>query len=322
MSNIKIAFSCGDEYSKYLIVTITSILKNSDETDQYTFFVLDGGISEQNKDNIRSLTKIRPFTLLFKDVDQEKFKTFFTSGHYSPVLYYKFLLPEILSTEDKVMYLDCDTLVIRNIADFWNINIDSYCLAAVEDLWPRVATGIYKRKDGYVNTGILLINCKKWRERHLTQTLLEYSQQNDLMWLDQDAVNDIVPYDDILRIDFKWNIQATYVFQDCVYRPHPAKEAIIQARKKPFIIHYLGEKPWKNAFVPFGGYWYWYKSYVLQITKSNFFASLKYRLFASFLLILPFIRKYIVDVYQTNRGTNIKLFGFIKTKICPKRKES
>lgn len=67
-------------------------------------------------------------------------------------------------TEDKILYLDIDTLVLNDLTDLWNINITNYALAG----WPEDpnigASSVKKSMNGYINAGVILMNLKFIRE--------------------------------------------------------------------------------------------------------------------------------------------------------------
>ena len=68
MNRINIGIACDDNYSQYAGVVIASILKNaSTETDLY-FYILDGGISEENKTKIASLQSVKSCEINFVQV--------------------------------------------------------------------------------------------------------------------------------------------------------------------------------------------------------------------------------------------------------------
>ena len=56
---INICLSCDDNYAKYAGVVITSVLTNALPEDKLNFYILDGGISVENKDKILSLKNIK-----------------------------------------------------------------------------------------------------------------------------------------------------------------------------------------------------------------------------------------------------------------------
>ncbi|MEI0529958.1 glycosyltransferase [Brachyspira pilosicoli] len=50
-----ICLSADDNYAKYMGTTIASILSNSKEDEEIYFHLLDGGITEENKNKLLSL---------------------------------------------------------------------------------------------------------------------------------------------------------------------------------------------------------------------------------------------------------------------------
>ena len=58
-NKINICLACDDNYSKYAGVVIASVLNNVQHNDVLSFYILDGGISEENKTKILSLKEIK-----------------------------------------------------------------------------------------------------------------------------------------------------------------------------------------------------------------------------------------------------------------------
>jgi lipopolysaccharide biosynthesis glycosyltransferase len=78
-------------------------------------------------------------------------------------------LPEILS-EEKVLWLDVDTLVLKPIDDLWNKDINGFAIIG----WSEPVHQI-KRKIcfGYVNDGVLLMNLKFMRKIKATEKMVQ-----------------------------------------------------------------------------------------------------------------------------------------------------
>ena len=69
MNTIDICLSCDDNYSKYAGVVVASVLKNAKPEDNLRIYILDGGISQENKSNkTRNCDKNKIFitTRIFK----------------------------------------------------------------------------------------------------------------------------------------------------------------------------------------------------------------------------------------------------------------
>lgn len=62
---------------------------------------------------------------------------------------------------EKALYLDADTLCLRNIRDFYQIQLEEKILAACSDLEEQASCARIGLKNGrYFNAGVLLLNLK------------------------------------------------------------------------------------------------------------------------------------------------------------------
>ena len=63
----------------------------------------------------------------------------------------------------------------------------------------------------YVNSGVLLINVKHWREQNLAARVIGYAEQEGsrLRYHDQDAINGVL-HGQILTLPFRWNRSNSY----------------------------------------------------------------------------------------------------------------
>lgn len=112
-----------------------------------------------------------------------------------PVAYYRIFLADILPDDiDRILYLDCDLMVMRNIDGIFDTDISDYALAAVED--QLSLTEEHRRQldflpnTRYFNSGVMLINLKYWREKDVSKYLLAFSQmERQVFFHDQDALN-------------------------------------------------------------------------------------------------------------------------------------
>ena len=68
------------------------------------------------------------------------------------------------SSVKKVLYLDCDTIVLSSIEEIWNINLGDNIIAALNDAF----SSLYRRNIGLrktdimFNSGVMLIDLDKW----------------------------------------------------------------------------------------------------------------------------------------------------------------
>lgn len=262
---IPVCFVTDESYAKYMGVTITSILKNS-EYDNYTFYILDKGIKPKTKSRLKRICANKA---KIKFIDVTKFSSRFDSlkqkaSYISKSSYYKFAIAELLPDLDKVIYLDSDLIIKKSLKDLFNTDVSNYLLGAVEDVgytyWAQRRDDL-KLKFKCINSGVMLINCTKWREEHLMDTLLKCAEDPEKVGKGQDQpVINYVCKDRILFLDLKFNAQDAF-FRDGIeiLNRNDTRDCAI-ATKDPVIIHYTtANKPWKFPFRNNGQeYWSYY----------------------------------------------------------------
>lgn len=256
---INICFSCNDNYIQHLTVAIASLLKNNPDKD-FNLYLLDGSISLKNKNKIKKLKKIKSFNIEFISVDVDKFKNCPVpeGSHFSIEACFRFLIPEVFANLDKILYLDCDLVILKDISEIYNINLADNYIAMAQDADYEISL---KRLDlkgdaPYCNSGVTLFNIQKCNEDNLTQKLFEWTAQNKekLLYPDQDALN-VVCRERILKLPWKSNAMVrVFDFEQNRKLENYYDEIII--------MHYIGMgKPWndKNCHVLYKPYFHYLK---------------------------------------------------------------
>lgn len=171
--------------------------------------------------------------------------------------YYRLLLPSVLPGDvDKVLYLDSDLVVVRDVTPLWDLDVSSTSLIAVPELAP--AARLVSSPDGialyrelglppdlkFFNSGVMLINLRKWREEHVALRAYIYLEAaaDYLRWHDQEALNAVLA-GDWRELDPCWNV-TMHLFRrgaDTAQRRDLLREACI--------VHYNSAiKPWQRDF--------------------------------------------------------------------------
>ncbi|ENT9878405.1 glycosyltransferase family 8 protein [Campylobacter coli] len=250
--NIHIFFTINDVYSGYLSACMISILDSLDRDYIPYFYIIDGGISEKNKNKLKFLNIGREFYVEFIAVNQDLFKNLPNSSqsHISNETNYRFLVSTIKPNLDKCIFLDVDLVAVGDISKLWEICIDDYYMAAVSDQAPLHSESWTLKLPLpydylYVNTGVTLINLKKWREDNIQELLFQNSAQyaEILQFPDQDTLN-ITLYKKIKYLSHIYNAMPVQTY----YNEKQKQEAF----SNPQIIHWAGyKKPWKFPDAPY-----------------------------------------------------------------------
>lgn len=277
---ITVVLSADDNYAAYLGVCIKSIIENSDTRKKYHIYILDGGISDYHKELILNMGK--PHVLIdFTDMEpylKSYDKSLFSlSLHFTIATYYRFFLPIIFPDKEKLIYLDCDTVVLKDLAELYKAKIDNYYFAATRDteiirageqLHERYLDYFYKKlklknHKNYIQAGCLVCNIKKMREDDLTSLLVEKLKEvKTPKFVDQCIIN--ATCEGMIKfIPQNWNYTWHLPFIDKEYKqyiPEPYLNKYLQAQKDPFIIHFTGNgtKPWLQPSLDKAHYFWYY----------------------------------------------------------------
>ena len=244
--------------------TIASILNNSSEDCRFDFYIINSGLNNNTQSKINTFSKSGKCSVNFIYVDKDMFKDCPLTAeckHISIATYYRFKLPDLLPSLDKVLYLDCDINVLTNLKELYNIEVDDKYCALAEDVVTDESMARLGLKE-YYNTGVMLANLKKWREDNISVKLFEYAKNNrdKIVWVDQDVIN-VIMAGKIKRLENRWNAQVSEYDISRIYN------AI--ALKGSCIVHYIGDKkPWNGTRCPLKNVYlkyllmtpYWYKA--------------------------------------------------------------
>ena len=315
-NKINIVYSSDNNYAQHCCCSIASILLNSDDDSYLNFIILDGGISEKNKNKIISLKNIKEFNIKFYDMKSVNFYDGFKLNreYISISTYYRLIMLNILDNDiDKLIYIDCDTIVETNIKKLWDIDIENYSALVVDDECGisqclRLALPV---KNRYFNAGILVLNISKLRESNFYNDCIKCYQDNEelITLQDQDILN-IVLNGKCKYLDLNWNTNTrVYLgsnlkgFDTPHFKRYYSIEDSNNAKYNPYVIHYTDSiKPWNIN--------------CKKKIKNEYFEYLKFTKFSSF-IIKYYFNKYIFNYYKDFKYLRIK-FLFIHLTIKKK----
>jgi len=272
MDSINIVLAADNNYAQHLAVTLSSILHNN-KNEKFNIFIFEDKISEFNKKKIAQVASQFNCKITYVIFDATIFKNMHF-GRFTIVAYYRLLMAKYINV-DKILYLDVDIIVNKSIRSMYDIDIDNYYVAAVEDIWkPRNYCNKLKMDQDakYFNSGVLLANLKKWKEDNLFEKFINFEKEISFEFEspDQDILNAIFN-GKWKRLPLKYN---QYEKNSDLDYPK-LKESftdneIKEAQEDPVIIHYIGgRKPWhyRNEHIKKELYWKYlqltpYKSYI------------------------------------------------------------
>ncbi|MDY6350655.1 MAG: DUF4422 domain-containing protein [Selenomonas sp.] len=279
VDSVPVVLTSSSYYVPYLATELKSILLNHCGNVTFDFLILHTDIEKNVQDML--LKDFREFEnahIRFINVT-----SYFSNKNFDLVLshlavqtFYRLCIAEILKEYSKVVFLDCDLIVEGDLADFYAMDLQGYCLGATHD---ADAVGEYNGFmphvkpyfDGelhlehpydYFQCGVLLMNLDEIRHSGITsKELISYASNKHVLFADQDVLN-VFFAGKVKFIDMSWN-----VLTDCdrmrnkIIKRGPVRfyKTYAEARKHPNIIHYAGdEKPWDNPLMDFASHYFKY----------------------------------------------------------------
>ncbi|NMA74619.1 MAG: glycosyltransferase family 8 protein [Bacteroidales bacterium] len=253
MEKKHIVCTIDDGYVKYCIVALTSLLENN-LTEEFDIHIVGSIHLEETRRLLKEVVenKYNQTLHIYPINEQELLKDFkhLDFRHFSITACVRLFLTEILPQSiSKILYLDSDLIVRKNIRSLWNTDITDYAIGCVEDMFSSKQSYYerlqYDPKYSYFNSGVLLINLDYWRNNEVLQELMTYfhQQKDKLIFIDQDLLNGVF-YSRKKNLSLMWNVQDGFLRVKRHVRSATSRE-LDEIISDPAIIHYTGEKkPW------------------------------------------------------------------------------
>ena len=251
---IPVFFSTDDNYAPYLDVAIASLIENASKLYNYRIVILHMGLLPETADTLKRNERER-FAVELVDISEDlknirsRFKNVY---HFSIVTYYRLFIASLFPQYDKIIYLDCDLVVLGDISELYFTNIGDNILGAGPEqfvqntpefrLYAEKALGL--DPDGYVNAGVLVINLEQFRKNEIEKKFIDLITKYDFDLLDPDqAYLNYLCEGKIYVLPNSWN-----------------KEPIpLACEGKENIVHYaLYKKPWQYDDVMYGEHFWRY----------------------------------------------------------------
>lgn len=257
-SAIVVAFGVDGSYVPHLAATVASV-RAASPTSRFHFIVVHEGVETAAQARVEKIAPRDGFT--WARVDDEELLAMTGRGHISRATFFRLALPRIApATTQRVLYLDSDLIVMRDVQELWNCNMRGAPIAAVCDSgmdWKPFADAwnLPAAQGPYFNAGVLLIDLDRVRREGTFDRAIDILRANALTYMDQDALN-IAHWGRWRPLDAVWNVQHTMLLGGAA--PDVPREMMPAPSAQPGIIHYTGRnKPWLvDGYHPYG-WLYW-----------------------------------------------------------------
>lgn len=261
---VPVVLAANNVFAPMVSTTIQSIIEHANPQRNYDIVVLTRDITKTNQKLIIDQTERYPnVSVRFFDVSDIIVKyDLKVSDHISIETYYRFLIQDILPEYDKVLYLDCDLVCNRDVAELYDTDLGDMMIGAARDpdyigqitLNSDLLNYAYKELKlkepfNYFQAGVLLFNTARFREAYSMDDWLRFASKK-YRYMDQDVLNRYCQ-GQVKYLNMQWNMlidcdnyRVPYVIKNA---PSEVSEEYFKARKNPYVVHFAGhQKPWNT----------------------------------------------------------------------------
>lgn len=251
-----IACSSSNDYVPYLGVYLLSIIDHADDAKEYDIVILETDITNNNKKRILEMNTRKNISIRFFNVSYlfDEYTLHIEYEYFAKQCYFRLAAGNIFKDYKLVLFTDIDITLNSDIDDYFSINLENNPLAACKEILWTVENRKDKFQSGknienyisdeiktkeYYNTGVLLIDVKKFNSITSFDKLINIAQNNSFINQEQDVLNQVfsdkfTTLDSTLNyevIDHNWNgISPTY--EDHTNKINDAKLYHFLTRKK------------------------------------------------------------------------------------------
>ncbi|MBO4904692.1 MAG: glycosyltransferase family 8 protein [Lachnospiraceae bacterium] len=256
---INVLYQFDDNYAPYAGVSILSLLEHN-KGEELTVYCAAMDVSAHNTERINEQIVRYGQKVIWIDTSYavemiESLNVGKWNGSYATWIK-MFVIHRLEDDIDRLLYLDCDTIVEGNLSGINSIDLGACPLACAYDSVSQNIAGKIGT-EAYYNAGVILFNVRKWKEEGFFEKMFEHLKANVNSYPDneQRLINDYFR-SRIMLLPVNYNMQCTHLaYSDGSYfavykkKPYYSPKEIEEARKNPVVYHFfrfLGDYPWEE----------------------------------------------------------------------------
>lgn len=271
---VRVIFAADRRLFPVLGVAIASLARSSNPERRYLLTIISQDRDDLGKESLARCAGGRAnisIDLIEPEIDLSGAQIDGGMHYSAAAAYFRLGIPETFADVDRVLYLDCDIVVERDISELFDLELDEH-----EEIAAAPAVGVIQaarrgriiqhagrmlplsdylrawvakdQLESYFNSGVVLFDLKKIREKkpEFRKEVMNL-MANDYQMPDQDILN-ILFEGRVKLLPLKWNFQNPSLYYDDL-PPHLLTD-VEAAGAEPSIIHFVTErKPWNTPGV-------------------------------------------------------------------------
>lgn len=264
---VRIVFAVNDQYIPPFGVALHSLIRHSDRNRSYKIFVLNEGIGSGHWKKVKSMEQSNVTVESVNVSEWMREHRIPTVNHLSKETTYRLLIPKLFPEYEKVLYLDSDLLIRRDMAELFDMDLEGAIFgASIARLfhWSYlyITEDLSLKAEEYFNCGVLMINNRLLRQSDISEKSMRMLEEKRYHNQDQDVINILCQLPEntgkVKFIDGRWNVEWQHLNEeDSDVYIDAVREGSLDYVNDPFIIHYTGaKKPWNHPELELAEYFW------------------------------------------------------------------
>lgn len=257
-----ILYISDNNYIGVLRTSIISLFENNQSIENIRVFLIGSKVSSKNRDTLIQVFERynrRLYYIEMPDIEA-RVSASINTKNYNLAKYSMCFISAILPEDiQKILYLDCDTLVRHSLEELWNTDVSGVVIGAIDDVkskWHKRSIGLGDDLP-YINAGVMLVNLSNWSKHNVEENSIKMLEQygGSIPHREQGILNFVIGENKKL-VHPKFNLQtAQLIFsyrQMLLYRkPKSCFSSAVhtEAVADPVIVHFTNNlfmqaRPW------------------------------------------------------------------------------
>ena len=222
---INVAYWADEQFTKYVYVSLFSILINMKSEDNLHCYLLTKTPNKYVSLLKRLEYKFQNFELDVVSINEtnvDQIQTSWELSYLNSATFYRFFV-NLIQWIDKIIYLDSDIIVNSDISELFQENLDKKIVGVCSDLpgdyiSPHIDE-LWLKKKKYFNAWMMVINLNKWKRDQVSERCIKLLRERIYKFNDQDVLN-ITLQDDIKWLPGNYNVLMWYfpeIFGEFIY---------------------------------------------------------------------------------------------------------
>lgn len=260
---MNVLYAADVGYAEIVAVSLLSLLDSNREVKELNIYIVEDKITAENQQKLKTICADYNRNVVFlskpdiRGILGVELKTL----RWSDSAYSRLFLKELFAPYpdvDKILYLDCDTLVVDTLQELWDTDITGYlgaaCLECMSNVHKRIIGR--PRTSNYLNSGMMLVDVKRWNAENIQAAACEFLKRykGKTEYVDQGVINGTIG-DRFLLVSPRYNLTALaydFTYEEMLIYRKPqfsySKQEWEEAVAHPAVIHFttsfLSIRPW------------------------------------------------------------------------------